>query len=149
VENDPKWEFTRFDPDEVELVGGGVKVRGRMTVGKGAQAGQARVRADYTFVYPLAEPDGGNEVARVIVRRVLDVEVSDLSRFQGTKGRIWVFQSNSEIANDACRSGDGFIHPMFQADLYASPQASGEVSDPYDRGRSLDGRDGCGTVSRT
>lgn len=95
MENDPKWDFTRFDPDEVELVGSEVKVRGRMTVGKGEQAGQARVRADYTFVYPLAWAGGGKEVevVRVIVRRVLDVEVSDLTRFQGTEGHIWVFLS--------------------------------------------------------
>ncbi|PWI20090.1 hypothetical protein DI272_42475 [Streptomyces sp. Act143] len=96
MENDPKWEFTRFDPDEVELVGSEVKVRGRMTVGKRGQSGQARVRPGYTFIYPLAKC-GGEEVVRAIVRMVLDVEVSDLARFQRAKGDLWVFRSNAEI----------------------------------------------------
>jgi hypothetical protein len=149
-ETDPKWVFTRFDSDEVELVGTQVKVRGRMTVKDGDRIGQASIRADYTFVYPLAKAGGGNEVARVIVRRVVDVNVADPAKYQGTEGRIWVSNIDAEISNDFCRRGDGFIHPMFRADLYASPEASGPVSDPYDRSKVLDGaKDDCGTASRT
>ncbi|KOG19456.1 hypothetical protein [Streptomyces viridochromogenes] len=151
VENDPKWTFTRFDPDEVELVGAEVKVRGRTTVepDKG-EKGRALIRADYTFVYPLAKKDGGQEVARTIVRRAIEVHVMDPVRFQVTEGRIWVTDVGSEIGNDACRAGDGFIRPKFEADLYASPEPSGAVVDPYDRSRSLEGADEeCGTVSRT
>lgn len=151
VENDPKWTFTRFDPDEVELVGTGVKVRGRTTVEpEKGKDGRVLIRADYTFVYPLAKADGGQEVARTIVRRALEVHVVDPVRFQATEGRIWLLDVGSEIGNDACRSGDGFIHPMFEADLYASPEPSGAEVDPYDRSRGLDGADEeCGTVSRT
>ncbi|MCF1599687.1 hypothetical protein [Streptomyces muensis] len=150
VKNDPTWTFTRFDRDKVELVGTEVRVRGRMTVEPGDATGQARIRADYTFVYPLAKAGGGSEVARTIVRRVVEVDVLDLARFQGTEGRIWVYDVDGEISNDNCRDGDGLIQPLFQADLYASPEPSGEVVDPYDRGRELDRNErDCGTVSRT
>ncbi|MFJ8533011.1 hypothetical protein [Streptomyces sp. NPDC093591] len=150
VKNDPTWIFTRFDPDKVELVGTEVRVRGRMTVEPGDVAGQARIRADYTFVYPLARSGGGKEVTRTIVRRVVQVDVSDPARFQGTEGHIWVYDLDGEISNDNCRDGDGFIQPLFQADLYAGPGPSGEVVDPYDRSRELGrAKDECGTVSRT
>ncbi|SDN02746.1 hypothetical protein SAMN04487981_103306 [Streptomyces sp. cf386] len=157
VENDPKWNVTRFDPDEIELVGAEVKVRGRMTVEPGeGNGGRALIRADYTFVYPVARAAGGEEVTRTIVRRAVEVEVVDPVRYQATEGRIWLHDLSSEIGNDSCRQGDGFIHPRFQADLYASPEPSGDVVDPYDRSRELDGAAGekegtkeCGTVSRT
>ncbi|WP_031477520.1 hypothetical protein [Streptomyces bicolor] len=153
VENDPKWKFTRFDPDEIELVGTEVKVRGRMTVEPGeGKGGKALIRADYTFVYPVARAGGGQEVTRTIVRRAIGVEVVDPVRYQATERRIWLFDLSSEIGNDACRQGDGFIHPRFQADLAASPEPSGDVVDPYDRSRELDGAEAgteCGTLSRT
>ncbi|WP_246101365.1 hypothetical protein [Streptomyces cyaneus] len=150
VKNDPTWTFTRFDPDKVELVGTEVRVRGRMTVEPGDNAGQARIRADYTFVYPLAKAGGGSEVARTIVRRVVEVDVLDPARYQGTEGRIWVYDLDGEISNDNCRDGDGLIQPLFQADLSASPGPSGTVVDPYDRSRELERAEGeCGTVSRT
>lgn len=153
VENDPKWNFTRFDPDEIELVGTDVKVRGRMTVEPGeGKGGRALIRADYTFVYPVARAAGGEEVTRTIVRRAVEVEVVDPVRYQATEGRIWLRDLSSEIGNDSCRQGDGFIHPRFQADLSADPEPSGDVVDPYDRSRVLDGAAGtreCGTLSRT
>lgn len=151
VENDPKWTFTRFDPDEVELVGNEVKVRGRTTVEQDKdQDGRVLIKADYTLVYPLARTEGGGEVARTIVRRAVQVHVVDTARFQATEGRIWLQDVGSEIGNDSCRTGDGFIHPMFQADLTATSEPSGAVVDPYDRSRGLDGADeDCGTVSRT
>ncbi|MET9831271.1 hypothetical protein ABZ078_18660 [Streptomyces sp. NPDC006385] len=151
VENDPKWYFTRFDPDEVELVGTEVKVRGRMTVEPdGDQEGRVLVRADYTFVYPVAKAGGGNEVTRTIVRRAVEVDVVDPAEYRATEGRVWLLDLSSEIGNDLCRKGDGFIHPRFQADLRADPGPSGDAVDPYDRSRRLDGAGTeCGTVSRT
>ena len=146
--NDPTWTITRFDPDEVELVGTEVKVRGRMTVEP--DAGKAMIRADYTFVYPLAKTGGGNEVARAIVRRVVDVDVSDPAKYQSTEGRIQVHGIDGEISNDDCEIGDGRIHPLFQSDLMSGPLSSGEAIDPYDRSRGVDrGTEECGTVSRT
>ncbi|MDC0765822.1 hypothetical protein [Streptomyces sp. HD] len=150
VENDPKWKFTRFDPDEIELVGTEVKVRGRMTVEPDGERGRPLIRADYTFVYPVARGDGGDEVTRVIVRRVVEVAVADPAKYRTTDGRIWVRELSSEIGNDLCRQGDGFIHPRFRADIQAAPEPSGDVVDPYDRSRGLSGAGKeCGTLSRT
>ncbi|MEU6522076.1 hypothetical protein ABZ892_04335 [Streptomyces sp. NPDC046924] len=149
VENDPVWIFTRFDPDEVELVGD-VRVRGRLAVEpvRGTE-GKAVVKGDYTFVYALARP-GGGEVTRVITRRVIEVEAVAPARFQATDGHIWLADSNSEIGNDDCREGDGVIRPQFLADLESSPMPTGEERDPYDRSRGLDGAAGeCGVVTRT
>ncbi|NUP14975.1 MAG: hypothetical protein HOZ81_02500 [Streptomyces sp.] len=150
AENDPKWKFSRFDPDEIELVGTEVKVRGRMTVASGRERGRPVIRADYTFVYPVARADGGDEVTRAIVRRVIEVAVLDPAKYRATEGRLWVRELSSEIGNDLCRQGDGFIHPRFRADLQGSPEPSGDVIDPYDRSRGLSGdRKECGTLSRT
>ncbi|MTE22204.1 hypothetical protein F0L17_24510 [Streptomyces sp. TRM43335] len=152
VENDPKWMFTRFDRDEVRLAGDVVKVRGRMEVTEG-ERGVPRVRADYTFVYPLARAEGGEEVARTIVRRSLEIHVPHGPEWEYTEGRLWVAGYGSRIANDVCESGDGFIHPMFVADRYARPAPSGPERDPYDRsepiaeGKPDEGQ--CGVVTRT
>ncbi|MGJ3560664.1 hypothetical protein ACR6C2_28260 [Streptomyces sp. INA 01156] len=149
AENDPVWIFTRFDPDEVELVDD-VRVRGRLTVEPvRGTAGRAVVKGDYTFVYAVVRP-GGGEVARVIVRRVIEVEAVDPTRFQTTDGHIWLADSNSEIGNDDCREGDGVIRPQFLPDLEDGPMPTGEARDPYDRSRGLDGiAEECGVVTRT
>ncbi|GGW83842.1 hypothetical protein GCM10010297_00380 [Streptomyces malachitofuscus] len=154
VKNDPTWTFTRFDPDEVELVGE-VRVRGRMTVeaGRGG-AGKAVIKADYTFVYPVARAGGGDEVTRSIVRRTLEVVAMDPARFRFTEGHLWIADYNGEIANDDCREGDGVIRPQFFADRQEGPEPSGEARDPYDRSRELKrpeaaaAPEDCGVVTR-
>ncbi|MEU5519147.1 hypothetical protein ABZ759_00180 [Streptomyces sp. NPDC047860] len=153
VKNDPTWAFTRFDPDEVELVGE-VRVRGRMTVEAGrGSAGKAVIKADYTFVYPVARP-GGDEVTRTIVRRTLEVAAMDPARFRFTEGHLWIADYNSEIANDDCREGDGVIRPQFFADRQEGPEPSGEARDPYDRSKELERPEAdadpedCGVVTR-
>ncbi|GGW33204.1 hypothetical protein [Streptomyces griseoloalbus] len=155
VKNDPVWTFTRFDPDEVELVGD-VRVRGHMTVeARRATAGKAVVKADYTFVYAVARAggdDAGDEVTRAVVRRSIEVEAVDPARFRAGEGHIWVAATDSEISNDDCREGDGVIRPQFFADRRTGPEPSGEARDPYDRSRELTGAedDGeCGVVTRT
>ncbi|MDH3037359.1 hypothetical protein [Streptomyces sp. TRM75561] len=147
-DNDPVSAFTRFDPEKVDLVGA-VRVRGRMTVAPDTAAeGRALITADYTFVYGMARV-GGDETTRVIVRRVLQVDAADPSRYQGTEGRLWIRDLASEIGNDDCREGDGLINPSFFSDLLsASPQAGG-TRDPYDRSTSVSREDECGVVSRT
>ncbi|MET7292169.1 hypothetical protein ABZS79_08495 [Streptomyces griseoloalbus] len=155
VKNDPVWTFTRFDPDEVELVGE-VRVRGHMTVeARRGTAGKAVIKADYTFVYPVARAgggDAGDEVTRAIVRRAIEVEAVDPARFRAGEGHIRVAATDSEIANDDCREGDGVIRPQFFADRRTGPESSGEARDPYDRSRELTGAeedDECGVVTRT
>ncbi|MEV4948074.1 hypothetical protein [Streptomyces sp. NPDC053755] len=152
----PTMFFSRFDPREVRLVGGVVKVRGRMTVekGEGKDAGEVLVHADHTFVYPVVKTrPGADEVTRTIVRRVITFSFADPARFAVTQGLLGVNSWNSTVGNDDCgRPEDGFYHPMFREDLLADPgpARSGPTVDPYDRSTSLDDRpQECGTVTRS
>ncbi|MEU8585498.1 hypothetical protein AB0C59_00560 [Streptomyces sp. NPDC048664] len=146
--DDPLLLFTRFDPQEVRLVGDAVKVRGRTTVSAGDHA--VRVHADYTFVYALTRGDSG-EVARTIVRRVIDTEVADPTRVRVTPGRIQLIRYESYHGNTACGVHDGFLHPGFPTADPSGTPATGPTSDPYDSSRDLSRTDSatCGTVSRT
>ncbi len=148
--HDPVTLFSRFDPDEVRPAGDVIKSRGRMTFKKGTQGGVA-VRADYTFVYPVVRADGPTEVARTIVRRVLDVELADPGRYEVTPGRLLLMNYDQEIGNSSCFVNDGYLHPEFSSSRSAGPDPSGPATDPYDRSRELERGDGgdCGTVTRT
>ncbi|MEU1823875.1 hypothetical protein ABZ502_15795 [Streptomyces abikoensis] len=154
-ENDPLSFFSRFDPDEVRMVGGTVKTRGRMTFAE-REGGVVAVHADYTFVYPLAKKDKkSRQVARTIVRRVLDVEVPDPARFRVEPGKLAVRRHVMDIGNTTCEVHDGFIHPEFprigrHGDGRDESERSGPAVDPYDSSRDLGARhDQCGTVTRT
>jgi hypothetical protein len=150
-QHDPLLMFSRFDPEEVRLVGNVVKTRGHMTVKKGQYDGVA-VHADYTFVYPVSPADGSTEVTRTIVRRVIDVELSDPARFQVTPGRLVLLAYDQEIGNSACDVYDGFLHPQFDSADPTGPAPTGPTTDPYDRSQGLDGAASdageCGTLSR-
>ncbi|MFF3329346.1 hypothetical protein ACFYWX_07225 [Streptomyces sp. NPDC002888] len=147
--HDPLRMFSRFDPDEVRLVGDVVKTRGRVTFKKGEYTGVA-VHADYTFVYPVVRTDGSTEVTRTIVRRVLDVELSDPAHYNVTPGRLVVLKHDEEAGNSSCGVHDGYLHPEFPSKQPTGPSPSGPTTDPYDRSKELgaDGSDACGTVSR-
>jgi hypothetical protein len=149
-EHDPVTLFSRFDPDEVRPAGDVIKVRGRMTFEKGSQGGVA-VRADYTFVYPVVRADGPPEVARTIVRRVLDVELADPARYRVTPGRLLLVKYDQEIGNSACDVYDGYLHPGFPSSRSEGPDPSGPATDPYDRSKDIEHGDGgdCGRVTRT
>lgn len=144
-EQDPLMLFSRFDPDEVRLVGDVVKTRGRMTFEAGP-TGSVEVHADYTFVYPLVRA-GGDEVARTIVRRKLTTALHDPERFVATRGKLSVVSSEQNFGNSACEVNDGFLHPSFPSDR-PDPGTAGPDVDPYDRSEwQPDGS--CGTVTRT
>ncbi|MEU3350541.1 hypothetical protein [Streptomyces sp. NPDC037389] len=158
-ENDPLLLFSRFDPNEVRMVGGTVKTRGRMTFAE-RKGGVVTVHADYTFVYPLTKKDkGSKQVARVIVRRVLDTEVFDPARFHVVPGKLFVRHHAADIGNITCEVSDGFIHPVFPRlrphhGKHDETDRSGPTVDPYDRSRDLGKGDSahhseCGTVTRT
>ncbi|MFG2179662.1 hypothetical protein ACGFLS_13215 [Streptomyces abikoensis] len=158
-ENDPLTLFSRFDPNEVRIVGGTVKTRGRMTFAE-RKAGVVAVHADYTFVYPLTKKDkGSRQVARTIVRRIMDTEVFDPARFKVVPGKLSVRHHVVDVGNTTCDADDGFIHPAFpKVKRHHGKQdetdRSGPAVDPYDRDRDLSERDGtrheeCGTVTRT
>ncbi|CAL9544198.1 hypothetical protein SUDANB108_04330 [Streptomyces sp. enrichment culture] len=146
--NDPLTMFSRFDPDEIRPAGDVVKTRGRMTFEKGAHAGVV-VHADYTFVYPVTRADGRPEVARTIVRRVIDVELPDPTRYRVTPGRLSVKEYDEEIGNSACDVHDGYLHPRFPSSDDRGPEPTGPTTDPYDRSRDIADGGPCGTVTRT
>ncbi|MDH6549258.1 hypothetical protein M2162_003355 [Streptomyces sp. SAI-041] len=147
--HDPLWMFSRFDPEEVRLVGDVVKTRGRMTFKAGDHASVA-VHADYTFVYPVVQTNGSTEVTRTIVRRILDVEISDPARYQVTPGKLTVVNWDQDINNSACDVHDGYLHPSFSSSEPTGAAPTGPTTDPYDRSKPLDPdrAEGCGTVSR-
>ena len=159
-EQDPTVMFSRFAPDEVELVGSTVKVRGRMAVKPGSE-GEALVHADYNFVYPVAKVrrggGGRDEVTRTVIRRELEVVIANPARARVTPGKLWITSWDADIANSACDRYDGYLHPEFDSDLEDEPMPSGPTSDPYDRSKTLDerlkereryGTDSCGAVTR-
>lgn len=151
-ENDPLHLFSRVKPAELKPAGDVVKVRGRMWVEPGKEAGQANVLADYTFVYPFvkAKP-GAEQVERTVVRREITFSIADPRKWQATAGKIWLEKFNVDLANSACDVYDGFLHPAFDEDTPTGPAPSGTPVDPYDRSKSMEtgGQEGCGTVSRT
>ncbi|MGW7419968.1 hypothetical protein ACWGJB_07860 [Streptomyces sp. NPDC054813] len=148
--HDPLSLFSRFDPEDVMPAGKVIKTRGRITFAKGKFAGVA-VHADFTFVYPVVPVDGSGEVTRTIVRRVIDTELPDPTRYQVTPGRLTLLRYDEDAGNSACDINDGFLHPQFPSQAPTGSAApTGPSADPYDRSRKLgDGREGCGTVSRT
>ncbi|MEV4447613.1 hypothetical protein [Streptomyces mirabilis] len=169
--HDPLVLFSRFDPAEVRPAGDVVKVRGRTTFKAGAHASVA-IHMDYTFVYPLIQADqaskasgttetsgaptegsggGSTEVARTIVRRVLDLELLDPRKYQATRGKLSITRYDQDLGNTACDVYDGFLHPQFDSAAPTGAPPTGPTTDPYDRSRDIkhSGTETCGTVSRT
>ncbi|MFD9494095.1 hypothetical protein ACFWA1_21760 [Streptomyces sp. NPDC060005] len=149
--HDPLVLFSRFDPDEARPVGKVVKTRGRITFKAGKNAAVV-VHADYTFVYPVTPADGNStEVARTIVRRVVDVAFSDPRKFQVTPGKVRIVEFSEDIGNSACDVYDGFLHPQFDSTGTPGAAPTGPTTDPYDRSRDIGSANtgSCGTVSRT
>ncbi|MFF4314177.1 hypothetical protein [Streptomyces sp. NPDC001507] len=151
--HDPLFLFSRFDPKDVKPAGKIVKVRGRITFAKGKYQGVA-VHADYTFVYPVvraaATTDGSTEVTRTIVRRVIDTELSDPTRYRVTPGRLTLLRYDEDAGNTACGTDDGYLHPQFPSQAPTGSAApTGPSVDPYDRSRDIGKEEACGTVSRT
>ncbi|WP_328494464.1 hypothetical protein OHS59_18235 [Streptomyces sp. NBC_00414] len=151
-DDDPLRFFSRFDRDEVRLVGNVVKTRGRTTFEAG-EDGALDIHTDYTFVYALAPADpDSTEVARTIVRRVIDLQVPDPAKYDVTPGRLAVVNYDNDISNSACDVYDGFLHPRLSSAEPTGAPPSGPTTDPYDRSRDIGGDSGdepCGTVSRT
>ncbi|MFD7260673.1 hypothetical protein [Streptomyces sp. NPDC059874] len=151
-EQDPLSLITRYNPAELKLVGDVVKVRGRMWLEPGKEAGQANVLADFTFVYPLVKAAAGaDQVERTIVRREITFSIADPRKWEATAGRLWLDTYRVDIANSACDVYDGYVHPAFDADPVTGATPSGTPEDPYDRSKSIDAtrQEGCGSVSRS
>ncbi|WP_240351300.1 hypothetical protein [Streptomyces olivoreticuli] len=158
-EHDPLKLFSRFDKNEVRMVGETVKTRGRMTFKEDAD-GSVIIHTDYTFVYPLTKrAQDSQEVARTIVRRVLDISILDPARFKVTPGKLTFRSFNVDIGNSACNTYDGVLHPGFPSSRPEASEPTGPAVDPYDRSRDLEigegtsgkagSSDRCGRVTRT
>ncbi|MDT0378108.1 hypothetical protein RM572_04870 [Streptomyces sp. DSM 42041] len=148
--NDGSALFTRFDGDELRLVGDAVKVRGRISVEEGEQ-GRAVVRTDHSFVYALRRA-GDDEVTRVVVRRAFAFDVAPAGWGTTTPGTVWVTETIGEWAGVRCDAeADGMLHPGFPSER-ADGGGDGPTRDPYDRSREAGtgGADpaACGTATR-
>ncbi|QKW28928.1 hypothetical protein HUT11_24565 [Streptomyces seoulensis] len=149
--HDPVDLVTRFDPAEVRPAGDTVKVRGHLSFSAG-RAGQVKVRADYTFVYPLVRAGAGDgTVARTVVRRALTMNLVDPARWKATPGKLSIERYSAYTYNNECGVHDGYAHPVFPGAGPTASPATGPTVDPYDRSRALEDRkpDECGEVTRT
>ncbi|MFI8327164.1 hypothetical protein [Streptomyces sp. NPDC085529] len=149
-DHDPLMLFSRFDPAQARLVGDEVRTRGRLTYREG-ERGAVEVTADVTFVYPVAPAGGGDEVVRVIVRRETVVSWDDPSKVATEAGTFTLLSYKLDMTNGGCGAPTGFFRPQFGG---GSPAESGpdgsHTVDPYDRTAPLgEGRDGCGTATRS
>ncbi|MFC1410618.1 hypothetical protein ACEZCY_17170 [Streptacidiphilus sp. N1-12] len=169
--------FSRFNPDQAVIDGSVIKVKGEMTY-RGDGSGGLAIHADYTFVYPLRpgpHPDvtvpgsaptsaapaswrlagDDTDVARSIVRRIIDVDIPDPAHFVHTRGTLWLHKLDHFTGNTACGLANGWINPQFPdaADPGdgGEPSASGPAIDPYDRSKLPEmGAPGtCAPTSRT
>jgi hypothetical protein len=141
-ESHPQMWVTRFDPAEAAVVGAVVKVNGAMSYT--VEEGVLTVRADYSFVYPVARADRPESLTRVVVRRDLATRLYKGPQWTPTEpGRISLLQSNVRTSGVACGRHDAYTHPDF-----ARTGGSGEASDPYDRSRPVDATGVCGVASR-
>ncbi|MBF9073503.1 SCO2583/SCO2584 N-terminal domain-containing protein [Streptacidiphilus fuscans] len=175
AKNDPTDMFTRFNPDQARLIGSVIKVEGELSYASDGQGG-LNIHADVTFVYPLqpgphpapwltASPSASGaavqasltdtpddwDVARSIIRRIVDFDVPDATHWQHTPGKLWITNYTPDIGNSACGVSNGYINPEFPSVANmdtATP--SGPAEDPYDRSKLPDTkRQGCGQLSRT
>ncbi|WP_198539125.1 hypothetical protein [Streptomyces graminilatus] len=149
---DPLLMFTRFNPAQVRPAGHVIKTRGRMTFEAGKRD-TVVVHADYTFVYPMVRAEkGATEVARTIVRRMLDIELYDPAKYQVTPGKISVSKYDSLFGNSDCEVHDGYFHPQFRSDTATGAAPTGPTVDPYDRSGGagdVSGDGTCGIATRS
>lgn len=148
--NNPLDVATRYNPAELKPVGGVVKVRGQMTFRADVDR-SVLVSADYTFVYAFTKADGStDQVVRVIMRRAVDMRVSDPALVKVTAGKLWLVKNDADFGNAGCDVHDGYVHPQFGFGGPSGGAATGSAVDPYDRSRPLDpGTGGCGRLTRS
>ncbi|MEZ0162847.1 hypothetical protein, partial [Streptomyces griseorubens] len=150
---DPLLLFSRFRPDQAQLVGDVVKTRGRLTYQEG-ERGAVEVTADVTFVYPVtpAAGDGGAdaEVIRTIVRREVVMSWDDPSKVITEPDTMSLVSYSVDMTNGGCSGPTGYFVPPFgEAD--EQPDSESRL-DPYDRSEPVGtatGAGGCATATRS
>ncbi|GAA4854181.1 hypothetical protein [Kitasatospora terrestris] len=90
-------------------------------------------------------------VEREIVRRQQDFRFYDPARYQVKRGKLVLGHGFSDFANNVCAMGSGYLETDFPTSVpTGSPQPKdGSTTDPYDRSKSLEQHDGCGTITRS
>ncbi len=152
-ETDPLLLFSRFRPDQAELVGDVVKTRGRLTYREG-ERGAVEVTADVTFVYPVtpAAGDGGAdaEVIRTIVRREVVMSWDDPSKVITEPDTMSLVSYSVDMTNGGCSGPTGYFVPPF-GETDEQPDSASRL-DPYDRSEPVGtatGAGGCATATRS
>ncbi|MFD8589435.1 hypothetical protein ACFV1B_07805 [Streptomyces sp. NPDC059637] len=154
-ENDPLLLFSRFDEEEVRLVGDVVRTRGRITYREG-ERGAVEVTADVTYVYPVVRAAAGSdEVARTIVRREIVMSWDDPAKVVVEPGTFSLVSYKADTTNGGCGTPTGYFTPGFGAERATTRPGDGPEVDPYDRSTSMEtrmreaGDAECGTATRS
>lgn len=153
AKTDPLLLFSRFRPDQAELVGDVVKTRGRLTYREGKR-GAVEVTADVTFVYPVTPADGSGqdaEVVRTIVRREVVMSWDDPDKVITEPGTMSLVSYALDMTNGGCSGPTGYFVPPFGTADEETTDSSHQV-DPYDRSEPVGattGGSGCATATRS
>lgn len=156
-DTDPLLLFSRFRPEQAQLVGDVVKTRGRLMYQEGKR-GAVEVTADVTFVYPVIRTgDGGRdaEVVRTIVRREVVMSWDNPGKVITEPGTMSLVSYVLDMTNGGCSVPTGYFVPPFgTADQQPAEQP--HRVDPYDRSKAIDtsdgttdAGDGCATATRS
>ncbi len=137
---DPLLLFSRFRPQQAQLVGDVVKTRGRLSYREGKR-GALEVTADVTFVYPVApagERGRDSDVVRTIVRREVVMSWDDPDKIITEPGTMSLVSYTLDLTNGGCSAPTGYFVPPFDT---ADKQHADEERriDPYDRSKPVDG----------
>ncbi|WAL93321.1 hypothetical protein [Streptomyces sp. Je 1-369] len=154
--NDPLLLFSRFRPQQAQLVGDVVKTRGRLSYREGKR-GALEVTADVTFVYPVAPAgDRGRDadIVRTIVRREVVMSWDDPDKVSTEPGTMSLVSYTLDLTNGGCSAPTGYFTPPFDTADKQHADAEHRL-DPYDRSKSVDsdatraGGKSCATATRS
>jgi hypothetical protein len=127
--------LTAFAPGSTDLIGGVIKVHGRMTAdapGSGANR-VLSIHANYLFVYPIQQAGGGADTRmRVVTLAIITVHFATWND-PGGPLEPWIFSSNGAQSGALCGIYDGFVHPAFPGGPQGPVQPSGPPVNPYDQ----------------
>ncbi|QDY81405.1 hypothetical protein FQU76_30235 [Streptomyces qinzhouensis] len=151
--NDPLMLFSRYDGKHVRPAGDDIRTRGRVSYTEGKD-GALRVSTDVTYVYPFVRAEGGDEVARTIVRREVVLDWNDPAKVITEPGTFSLVSYSVDITNGGCGPATGLLSPRFGPGRPAGAGEGPEL-DPYDRSISMTDRmrnagdEECGTATRS
>ncbi len=118
---------TSFTPGSLTLVGGVIKVHGRMTAITATDGGRhvLRIHADYVFVYPVQRAAQPATRMRIVVLVVADADFARWATAGGPFQVRWLPVGRGVSANARCDAKDGFIQPNFTGAASSQPRPTG------------------------